>query len=374
MGGGGGGSLSHTNPITPAEASADYTGAVGQAQNAGVWAAPTAQGVGGFAAAPTVDAYYNPAGGVQTGIPQGGFAAPAIAQYFAGPGTGPQVSYRAGQHDPWLGDVEAATAYNQNVLAGQAAQQEAARQAAESGIPLPESIPRQEGSFLRQDEFADLQARAAAGDQEAADTLYNNQLAAQGAAQDGGIWASIRGHGDEQGSSLATGAQSNVGLQDRAIALGEQVGQFSPLVGGVTGAVADRIAPRDENQRDVRNAQEVSIARHTQNWAEQAPDQPITLTEYTGPTVQAPTEAERRAAANNNDDHVAPTHEEILARHRAAGIPTTGGAQFERTPEQSAAASGFDMNDPSTWRSGSDSRESGNDNDGGSSGDDSGGK
>jgi len=349
--GGGGGSLQSTNAITPAEASADYAGAAGQAQApGGVWAAPSLQQTAGFAAAPTVDAYFNPTAGVATGIPQGGFAAPSIAQYLTGTGAGPQVSYQAGQHDPWLGQVEGATQYNQNVLRQQAAQQEAARQAAEAGVPLPDAVPQQPGSALRADEFAALQEAAAAGDQVAADTLYNNQLAnvdASGGADAGGLWSSIRGHGDQAGSSLATGSASNVGLQDRAIALGETVGQFSPLVGGVTGLVSDRIAPADENRAETagpRTALEVSIDRHTDNWARQAPD--------------------------NDAPHM--THQEILDAHALQRNRELG---YSSTPSQSAAAAGFDMNDPSTWISDTDSRErndGGNDNDGGSS--DAGGK
>ncbi len=118
---------------------------------------------------------------------------------------------------------------------------------------------------------------------QAQDALYNNQLATSG-PQAGGIMSNITGQGDEWGSSLTTGTQSNVGLQDHALALGETVGQFSPITGAITGAVADNLAPKNEYQKDNRTAQEVSIDRHTNNWQKQVeetgvgfdPDDPST--------------------------------------------------------------------------------------------------
>ena len=94
-GGGGGAQLDATNPITPDEVSSTSD-----------WTQPGTQDLGGFGVAPEVQQFYNPNAGVQTGLPQGGFAAPGIAQYFAGTGQqGGGISYDAGAHDPWLGEV-----------------------------------------------------------------------------------------------------------------------------------------------------------------------------------------------------------------------------------------------------------------------------
>ena len=72
-GGGGGAQLDATNPITPDEVSSTSD-----------WTQPGTQDLGGFGVAPEVQQFYNPNAGVQTGLPQGGFAGPGIAQYFAG--------------------------------------------------------------------------------------------------------------------------------------------------------------------------------------------------------------------------------------------------------------------------------------------------
>ena len=111
MGGGGGSASLGDNPQAQAQ---------GAAAGAG-WSAPGATQVGyGGTVAPTP--VFTPGAGVQTGIPQGGmgeipgydgelyipggFAAPGIAQYFAGTGQqGGGISYDAGAHDPWLGEV-----------------------------------------------------------------------------------------------------------------------------------------------------------------------------------------------------------------------------------------------------------------------------
>jgi len=115
MGGGGGSASLGDNPQAQAQ---------GAAAGAG-WTAPGATQVGyGGTVAPTP--VFQPGAGVQTGIPQGGmgeipgydgelyipggFAAPGIAQYFAGAqpgGPGAGLSYDAGSHDPWLGEVAA---------------------------------------------------------------------------------------------------------------------------------------------------------------------------------------------------------------------------------------------------------------------------
>ena len=111
MGGGGGSASLGDNPQAQAQ---------GAAAGAG-WTAPgaTQVGFGGTAAPP---AQFIQGAGVQTGIPQGGmgeipgvgqsyipggFASPGIAQYFAGGGQQPGggLSYDAGSHDPWLGEV-----------------------------------------------------------------------------------------------------------------------------------------------------------------------------------------------------------------------------------------------------------------------------
>ena len=111
MGGGGGSASLGDNPQAQAQ---------GAAAGAG-WTAPgaTQVGFGGTVAPP---AQFIQGAGVQTGIPQGGmgevpgvgqsyipggFASPGIAQYFAGGGQQPGggLSYDAGSHDPWLGEV-----------------------------------------------------------------------------------------------------------------------------------------------------------------------------------------------------------------------------------------------------------------------------
>ncbi len=155
MGGGGGGSLDSTNAISPTEASADLSGALGQSQGPdGVWAAPQTQGYGpaGQTIAPT--SQYIQGAGVQTGIPQGGmmdvpgygqtyipggYAAPGIASYFAGPqgggGPGGNLSYDAGQHDAWLGAVD--TGQQAGTTAFQAqAEQIAAANAANDAVDI----------------------------------------------------------------------------------------------------------------------------------------------------------------------------------------------------------------------------------------------
>lgn len=218
---------------------------------------------------------------------------------------------------------------------------------------------------------------------QAADTIYSQNLNVSGeGADDGGIIAAIRGQGDDVGSSLATGTQSNVGLQDHLIAAGETIGGISPVIGKVADVAAENIAPRDPNQQDRRTAQEVSIARHAKNWQDQAPETPIELSEYKGPTIVPPTDEERIAAAavnpapipvrDDGDDNT-PTHEEILETHRAIRERNKE-LGYSRTPEESAAAAGFDMNRPETWVDPKDSnrRQSDSNNDdnggGGSSG------
>ena len=112
MGGGGGGGSLATSPEAQV-----------RGQEAGSnWAAPGAAQIGfGGTSAPAAE--YIEGAGVQTGIPQGGFAAPGIAQYFAGgiPGGGDTgLSYEAGGHDAWLGEVADTAAVGTAGLEGEA--------------------------------------------------------------------------------------------------------------------------------------------------------------------------------------------------------------------------------------------------------------
>ncbi len=71
--------------------------------NAGIWSPPP-QGTYTPSTAPTSVWTHNPNAGVQTGIPQGGHAQGAIAQYLQG--TSPtKLSYDSAAHDAWLNDA-----------------------------------------------------------------------------------------------------------------------------------------------------------------------------------------------------------------------------------------------------------------------------
>jgi hypothetical protein len=71
--------------------------------NAGIWSPPP-QGTYTPSTAPTSVWTANPNAGVQTGIPQGGHAQGAIAQYLQG--TSPtKLSYDSAAHDAWLNDA-----------------------------------------------------------------------------------------------------------------------------------------------------------------------------------------------------------------------------------------------------------------------------
>ena len=105
MGGGGGGGSLPDNPAAQAQ---------GQAQGS-AWTAPNAAAVPyGTAVAP--QPVNLPGAGVQTGIPQGGFAGPGIQQYFANQGQPVQLSYQPGQHEQWLGNVAENTQQGTQVL------------------------------------------------------------------------------------------------------------------------------------------------------------------------------------------------------------------------------------------------------------------
>ena len=123
MGGGGGGGSLATSPEAQVR---------GQEVGSN-WAAPGAAQIGfGGTSAPAAE--YIEGAGVQTGIPQGGFAGPGIAQYFAGGipgGDGGGLSYEAGGHDAWLGEVADTAAVGTAGLEGQAAAHEYNRLASE---------------------------------------------------------------------------------------------------------------------------------------------------------------------------------------------------------------------------------------------------
>ena len=71
--------------------------------NAGIWSPPPT-GTYTPSTNPTSVWTYNPNAGVQTGIPQGGHAQGAIAQYLQG--TSPvKLSYDSAAHDAWLKDA-----------------------------------------------------------------------------------------------------------------------------------------------------------------------------------------------------------------------------------------------------------------------------
>lgn len=71
--------------------------------NVGIWSPPPT-GTYTPSTAPTSVWTYNPNAGVQTGIPQGGHAQGAIAQYLQG--TSPvKLSYDSAAHDAWLKDA-----------------------------------------------------------------------------------------------------------------------------------------------------------------------------------------------------------------------------------------------------------------------------
>ena len=80
------------------------------------WTTPNPVAIANYAAPATGGAVVIPGAGVQTGIPQGGHAAPAIAQYLAGAGapTSGGISYTPGQYDDWHASVAdtAATGIN----------------------------------------------------------------------------------------------------------------------------------------------------------------------------------------------------------------------------------------------------------------------
>ena len=141
-GGGGGGELSSTQNVDTAAPGVNFTG----------WNEPGAANTGAYGAAPEVAGLYNPNAGVQTGIPQGGFAAPGIAQYFAGGGDPTAgVSYNAGQHDAWLTDVGAGAAEGAQGFADTTAAAEIA--AAEAAAAANEPVDISGGGGVLTDEF-----------------------------------------------------------------------------------------------------------------------------------------------------------------------------------------------------------------------------
>ena len=233
------------------------------------WTAPA---VGELTVPPAPVVYAVPTvGGVNTGIPQGGYANPAIEAYMAGTNV-PTLSYVPGQHDAWLGTVTE----DANIRAANMMQQA-------GGVPIPGAAQKADGSHLTQDYFdkqvntireetgwADYDPRIHAFDsdegqqyldaykksdaaQEAADTLYSNQV---------GIGA---------GNSLESGKYSGVSLADTLHSGLETVGQFSPLVGVANNVVSDYRAPADDNRSDSagpRTAMEIAIDRQTKAYAD----------------------------------------------------------------------------------------------------------
>lgn len=104
------------------------------------WTTPVPTAIASYAPPEAGGPVFVPGAGVQTGIPQGGFAAPAIAQYLAGTAA-PTLSYTPGQYDQWHQQVAAdtATGVNNFEAQAQAFANQAAAQASPSGtVTLPD--------------------------------------------------------------------------------------------------------------------------------------------------------------------------------------------------------------------------------------------
>lgn len=297
--------------------------------------------------APTVQAVPM-VGGVNTGVPQGGYANPAIEAYIAGTNV-PTLSYVPGQHDAWLGTVAQNAGMQADALARQSGGVEsfAANNPKADGSHLTQKFYDQQVQTIRDEtgwadydprvdtfagsEYEDAYRNSAAA-QEAADTLYSNAV---------GVGA---------GNSLESGQYSGVKLLDNVQSGVEHLGQFSPLLGGAATKGMDWARDTEGNVYRIdtpRSAMEIAIDRETNARAANVTPGSGT-SKYTGRTIDTVTA--------NDDDGTFMTHEEILAAHAKNGTTNKyqnanqgSGAKFASTPEQSAKKSGFDMNDPSTW-------------------------
>lgn len=287
-------------------------------------------------------------GGVNTGVPQGGYANPAIEAYIAGTNA-PTLSYVPGQHDAWLGTVAQNAGMQADALARQSGGLEsfAANNPKAEGSHLTQQFYDQQVQTIRDEtgwkdydprvdtfagsEYEDAYRDSAAA-QEAADTLYSNAV---------GVGA---------GNSLESGQYSGVKLLDSVQSGVEHLGQISPLLGGAATKGMNWARDTEGNVYRVggpRSAMEIAIDRETNARAANLTPGSGT-SEYTGRTIGTVT--------NNSDDGNFMTHEEILAAHAKSGTTNKyqnanqgPGATFASTPKQSAKKAGFDMNDPSTW-------------------------
>ena len=332
------------------------------------WTAPTT-GELYVPPAPTVGAVPT-VGGVNTGIPQGGYAAPAIEQYMTGTAV-PTLSYDPTVSHPWQDLVQQDAAMRA---------QEFARQSGGLDMGI-NAAQKAEGSHLNQDfydqqvqtirdatgwadydprvdtfagsEYEDAYRNSAAA-QEAADTLYSNAV---------GIGA---------GNSLESGEYSGLKTLDSLQSGVEHIGQFSPLLGGLATKGMNWARDTEGNVYRVdgpRTGMEIAIDRE-QNARQNYLDNNVTsidsFKDWSGNTIDTVTK-------NNNDD-IFMTHEEILAKHghknKYQNANQGPGAEFGITPEQSAKKAGFDMNDPSTWSAPNDG--GGNDDSSGKDGSDDG--
>ena len=208
--------------------------------------------------------------GVNTGIPQGGYAAPAIEQYMTGVNT-PTLSYVPGQHDTWLGDVAEDVTTGQEELANRGRDLMAigdGSQAKAAGSHLRQDYYDQQVNTIRNElgwndydptkdviagtEYEDIYRNSAAA-QQAADTLYSNAV---------GIGA---------GNSLESGKYSGANFGDSLHSGLEHISEFSPILGFVNEKVSDYRAPVDNNRSDdagPRSSMEIAIDRETKNYAD----------------------------------------------------------------------------------------------------------
>lgn len=310
------------------------------------WTAPTT-GELYVPPAPTVGAVPT-IGGVNTGIPQGGYAAPAIEQYMAGTAV-PTLSYDPTVSHPWQDLVQQDAAIRA---------EEFARQSGGLGMGI-NAVQKADGSHLSQDyydkqvqtirdetgwadydprvdtfagsEYEDAYRNSAAA-QEAADTLYSNQV---------GVGA---------GNSLESGRYSGLKVLDGVQSGLEGIGQFSPLLGiAATGLDNARDTKANEYRADTpRTAMEVAIDRETNARQDYLDNNNVAidnLTPYTGHTISTGDDNSPVISAGGNKWGSPEHHAEIRANAEARNKELG----YDRTPEESAKAAGFDMNDPSTW-------------------------
>ncbi len=117
--------------------------------NAGIWSPPPT-GTYTPSTNPTSVWTYNPNAGVQTGIPQGGHAKGAIAQYLQG--TSPvKLSYDSAAHDAWLKD-----ALDKARKAGEVRYEEPKQSRASAAVALP---PRKKKGLSHEERMAEMNKR-----------------------------------------------------------------------------------------------------------------------------------------------------------------------------------------------------------------------